>query len=336
MKTAKYLFLAAAAIAFAACSNDEDGANNGPVEAKVSASFGAESRDVNTDNTWTEGDAIGVMATNAPVSARFMTDRYKNVKYTADAAAASSAFSAETGKGIFFQYPRETVTFAAYYPYQPSAADALPGTDGVITVNTENYNLPHRQASIDFLFASGATASKDAPGLSFSGDHQFKHCMAQLNLVITASTNHGFTPEEAESVVRSSMDAAGAYKLGGLIHEGTFNVTDGTTSLTGAVVDNWDLITNVHSVKSDPSTDTFILNYPLILLPQDKRDSPLNLQITISGGAVYTNTTDIAPNLEAGKKYTYTITLKKTGMTVSGCTIAPWEEGITGSGDATM
>ena len=329
MKTAKYLFLAAAAIAFAACSNDEEGANNGPVEAKVSASFGAESRAVNTDNTWNKGDEIGIRVISAPKSGPAMTDRYKNVKYTADATGASSAFSAETGQGIFFQDASESVAFAAYYPYQPSAADALPGTDGVIPVNTKDNNTPANQASIDFLFAYGVTASKSAPGVSFSGDRQFEHQMAQLNLVITASTNHGFTAEEAAAILG---DAAGTYKLGGLIHEGKFKATTGgTTATAGTAVDDWDITSLVRNDDAATNTRT----YTLILLPQDKSGAPLNFTAAI-GGQTYTNKTNINPNLEAGKKYTYTITLKKTGMTVSGCTIAPWVEGTTGSGDATM
>lgn len=329
MKTAKYLFLAAAAMAFAACSNDEDVTDNGPVEAKVSASFGAESRAVNTDNTWAAGDAIGIMVTAAPTSGTAMTDRYKNVKYTAGSSAASSDFTAETGKGIFFQDASETVTFAAYYPYQESAANALPGTDGVITVNTQNNNATASQASIDFLFASGATASKGAPSVSFSGnDHQFKHRMAQLNLVITASTDHGFTADEAAAILG---DAVGTYKLGGLVHEGTFNVTDGMTATTGTAVTNWDITSLVHSDNNTTSTRT----YTLILLPQDKSGAALPFTVVI-GEQTYTNTTNINPKLEAGMKYTYTITLKKTGMTVSGCTIAPWNEGTTGSGDGTM
>ena len=64
MKT-KYLMIATVAMLLTACSNDENEVNDGPVEAKVSASFGAKSRAVNTDNTWAANDAIGVMVTKA-------------------------------------------------------------------------------------------------------------------------------------------------------------------------------------------------------------------------------------------------------------------------------
>ena len=66
-----------------------------------------------------------------------MEELYKNVKYTTTANTASAAnFTAPEGQGIFFQDASETVTFAAYAPYQASAANALPGTDGVISNST--------------------------------------------------------------------------------------------------------------------------------------------------------------------------------------------------------
>lgn len=332
MKTVKYLFLAAAAMTLAACSNDENEIDNGPVEARVSAAFGPVTRTVNKDNTWTAStDKIGIMVTHAPTSTTAMTDRYKNVEYTAQTSGKSSNFSAETGKGIFFQDASETVTFAAYYPYQASTnAGTLPGTshNGVVEVNTQNNNTAEKQVSIDFLFASGATATKGNPTVSFSASNEFKHKMAQLKLVVKASTDHGFTDAEAADILGT---ADGTYKLGGLAHTGTFKVTDGTTDVTGNAVSEWDIT----GLASDDNEGTKTRTYTLILLPQDKSGTPLTFTAKI-GGQTYTNSATIAPNLEAGKQYTYTITLKKKGLTVSGCTIAQWETGASGSGDAEM
>ncbi|WP_455967379.1 fimbrillin family protein [Bacteroides fluxus] len=332
MKTVKYLFLAAAAMTLAACSNDENEIDNGPVEARISAAFGPVTRAVNTDNTWTAStDKIGIMVTHAPTSTTAMTDRYKNVEYTAQTSGESSNFSAETGKGIFFQDASETVTFAAYYPYQASTnAGTLPGTshNGVVEVNTQNNNTAEKQVSIDFLFASDATASKGKPTVSFSSSNEFKHKMAQLKLVIKADTDHGFTDAEAADILGS---ADGTYKLGGLVHAGTFKVTDGTTDVTGNAVSEWDITKLACSDNKNTKTRT----YTLILLPQDKNGASLTFTAKI-GGQTYTNSATIAPKLEAGKQYTYTITLKKKGLTVSGCTIAEWETGGSGSGDAEM
>lgn len=119
-----------------------------------------------------------------------------------------AAFAAATEAGIFFQDATETVTFAAYYTYQTSTnAGTLPGTDGAITVNTKDNNTKsdskNKQAKIDFLFASGATASKTSPTVEFkdnagtSGTNsQFQHRMAQLKLEVKTSTDYGFTDTE--------------------------------------------------------------------------------------------------------------------------------------------
>lgn len=340
MKTVKYLFLAAT-MTLAACSNDENEVNNGPVEARITAGLGTVTRAVNMNDEWAENDEIGVMVTKVEQSGigttSGMVDRYKNVKYITEHGGGTATFEAEAGKGIFFQDATETVTFAAYYPYHTSTdASTLPGA---IAVNTKDNNTDANQAKIDFLFASGATASKSNPAVEFkdnsgSGtDCQFKHKMAQLKLVIVGSTADGFTEEEAKAVCAN----ASKYDLGGLIHEGAFtlSVSDGTATgtaaTTGAAVNDWDI---TGCVKADEES-AYTRTYTLVLLPQNCSSSALNFQATI-GGQTYKNSTNINPNLEAGNTYTYTITAKKKGLEVSGCTIGPWTSGGTGSGDAEM
>lgn len=343
MKTVKYLFLAAA-MTLAACSNDENEVNNGPVEARITAGFGAMSRAVNTDNTWAKNNEIGVMVTKVEQSGGSgttsgMVDRYKNVEYTTKQGGSSATFEAEPGKGIFFQDATETVTFAAYYPYKESTnASTLP----TITVNTKDNNIDANQAKIDFLFASGATASKSSPTVEFKDNSsvsggtncQFLHKMAQLKLVIVGSTADGFTADEAKAVCANGS----TYKLGGLIHDGTFTLSvsagtaTGTAATTGTTtVSEWEI---TGCVKAD-NESAYTRTYTLVLLPQDCSSSALNFQATI-GGQTYTNNKDIKPNLQAGNTYTYTITAKKKGLEVSGCTIGPWTPSTGGSGDATM
>ena len=121
----------------------------------------------------------------------------------------------------------------------------------------------------------------------------------------------------------------GSFNLGGLIHEGTFNVTDGTTATTGSEVADWDISGCKYTDAATTRT------YSLILLPQDLSGKALNVEVGI-GGQTYSNSDAINPNLQAGYTYTYTITVKKSGLVVSGCTITNWNTGSTGSGDAVM
>ncbi|WP_294609203.1 fimbrillin family protein [uncultured Bacteroides sp.] len=341
---AKYLMIATVATMLAACSNDENEVNNGPVEARITAGVsGPSTRAV--DDKWKTSDNIGVRVesvtgTTAGIDSK-MADSYKNVKYTASTLTnddKTATFTpATTGAGIFFQDANETVTFTAYAPYQESAANALPGTegDGVIDVNTDG-SIDNTQAGsqekIDFLFASGATASKSSPAVTFADktselngtDCSFKHKMARLKLVLKVSTSDGF-------VAGDMVKTGNTFKLSGLKHEGTFNVTTGVTSVTSTnATSDWEITSFKHTDAENVRT------YSLILLPQDVSQNGLKLAITIDEQVYTTKDNAIKPNLEAGKSYSYEITAKKQGLKVEGCTITPWVSNTTTGGNATM
>ena len=321
----KFFIFAAAALTLAACSNDENmEMTDGPVAARITAGLSAPTtRAIGTN--W-NADEIGVWVKDAPASD--METLYKNVHYTTDSKEATATFTATTGEGIFFQDATETVTFAAYAPYQPSEDnETLPGDNGKVDVDTETNNTETLQEDIDFLFAEGATATRTDNTVTFAdntasggADHSFHHKMAQLNVVFQTSSMDGFNESDI---------FGGSFNLGGLVHDGTFNVTDGTTALTGEPLDSWDISGCKYTDAATTRT------YSLILLPQDLTNKALNVKVGI-GGQTYSNNNTINPNLQAGYTYTYTITVKKSGLEVSGCTITNWNTGSTGSGDAEM
>lgn len=323
----KYLIFAATALTLAACSNDDENLNGEPVAAQVTAGIvGVQTRAIGTN--WSGTEEIGVFVTN---STSGMDNLYKNIKYQITNSGATGNFTAAY-EDIYFQDAAETVTFAAYAPYQESSAsNEFPGglADGVVDVKTDNMNTATDQEKIDFLFASGAVASRRDNIVSFADatpeipndadDHSFHHKMAQLNVVFQVSTG-GFAANQIFD---------GSFNLGGLVHDGTFNVTDGTTALTGEPLDSWDISGCKYMDAATTRT------YSLILLPQDLTSKALNVKVGIDG-QTYSNSDAINPNLQAGYTYTYTITVKKSGLEVSGCTITNWNAGSTGSGDAVI
>ena len=321
----RFFIMAAAALTLAACSNDENmEMTDGPVAARITAGLSAPTtRAIGTN--W-NADQIGVWVKDAPASE--METLYKNVPYTTTSTSATAEFTATTGEGIFFQDADETVTFAAYAPYQESDAnETLPGNNGKVDVKTDNMNTATDQEKIDFLFAEGATATRTNYTVTFADntasggdDHSFHHKMAQLNVVFQTSFMDGFNESDI---------FGGSFNLGGLVHDGTFNVTDGTTALTGEPLDSWDISGCKYTDAATTRT------YSLILLPQELSSNPLNVAVTING-QTYRNNTTINQDLEPGNSYTYTITVKKSGLVVSGCTITPWTNGTGGSGDAKM
>lgn len=307
----KYIFLATAAIAMTACNNDYSG--NGPVEAIITAGVGTpQSRAVN--DLW-EKDRIGVMVTDAPASN--MEDLYKNVEYTTETDGEASAYFTAATKGIFFQDAGEEVTFAAYGPYQASAPDALPGNEGVISGSTELQSERELQKAFDYIYASGATSNRTSQIVKFEGANQFSHKMTRLIITVKTSDKDGFTADEV---------TGGTYTLGGLNHNGQFDVTTGTAQATATAAAEaagaWSLTDN--SLKTE-DTETKTVTFTSILYPQTLQNA---LTFTaIVAGQTYTNNTGIKPALVAGQSYTYTITVKKTGISLKGCTIADWGTG---------
>ena len=193
----RFFAFAALALTLAACNNDNENLNDGPVAAKFTADiYESVSTRVNQDGTdWTDGDCIGITGAG-----------FINIPYVRE----SGQFVPED-KTIYFN-DTETHTFHAYYPYQSDG--------GTVTVSTA---ADKQGTGIDFLFASGATGNTHNPTVSFTGDHTFHHCMSLIK----------FTFKPGDGLIFNGMEPAD-YTLDGLKHEGTFDTATGTTAVTAA------------------------------------------------------------------------------------------------------
>lgn len=202
MKTRFFAF-AALALTLAACNNDNENLNDGPVAAKFIADITPATR-VNSEGTdWTDGDRIGVTGAG-----------FTNVPYKRE-----YGMFVPDGTVIYFD-DTETKTFNAYYPYQAEG--------GTVTVSTA---ADKQGTGIDFLFASGATGDTHNPEVSFTDktdkggpDNSFQHCMSLIK----------FTFKAGDGIIFNGMEPAD-YTLDGLKHEGTFDTATGTTAVTAAV-----------------------------------------------------------------------------------------------------
>lgn len=309
MKTKNYFFLAAVAIALAACNNDDNA--NAPVAAQITAGVSGQATKAVND-VW-EADEIGVTVSDAPNSD--METVYRNVKYTTDATTASAA-NFTSADPIWFMDSEEQVTFSAYGPYQSELA-----ADGAVAVNTAKQATRAEQRTFDFIYAAGAKASKSAPKVEFkkmsdTETHAFAHRMTRLVIVVKAG-----------DLVSFDEVKAAALSLGGLKHSGTFNAYTGVAAASGDATADWSLST---AAMKEVGTDA--VTFSAILLPQTLA-SALTFKATIAD-VNYVNNTAINPALKAGTSYTYTITVKRTALEVSGCVIEPWSEGTGGSGEA--
>ena len=302
MKKFRFLYIAAAALLFAACANEEDGiGNSGPVAATVKADIVKNITRATTGNTWSENDAIGVNVTSKGYTIG------DNVKYTTTG---DGKFTSDNP--IYFADARETVNFNAYYPYQENV-------DGNGIVN--NWNMAEvkegEPCPADFLFATGATATKSSPQVQFTGDNQFKHCMSMIRLTFKAGD--GINPYNA--ILKNQLKLKGIYKTGS-INTQTGEVTIyGDRGIYESDVDN-------KSLKNGATCE-------FIVFPQSLDNNKMDIELEVAdNGTINTYTTSLTSStnneFKGGYLYTYPIRINNTGVVIENAGITAWlpsEEG---------
>lgn len=287
MKTRFFAF-AALALTLAACNNDNENLNDGPVAAKFTADiYESVSTRVNQDGTdWTDGDCIGITGAG-----------FINIPYVRE----SGQFVPED-KTIYFN-DTETKTFNAYYPYQAEG--------GTVTVSTA---ADKQGTGIDFLFASGATGDTHNPEVSFTDktdkggpDNSFQHCMSLIK----------FTFKAGDGIIFNGMEPAD-YTLDGLKHEGTFDTATGTTAVTEAA-------NSPITMQLGGATTSQVIILPQEVnssLELKVSFNGLDYTTTLPNPSK-----PEANQFSAGYAYTYNITLNNKGITVEEPEITPWEPG---------
>ena len=307
MKKFKILYIAAAALLFAACANEEDGiGNSGPVAATVQADIVKNVTRTTVDDTWSKNDAIGVYASSSGYTTG---DNKKYVTTNGD----GTFEAADNNNIIYFKDNKET-TFSAYYPYSESL------TDGKMDWNMAEVEA-NQPCKADVLFASGATASKASPTVNFTdAEHRFKHCMSLVEFKIKPGQG-----------VKNNNYKFNRLELKGIFTSGKFDTKTGSVETVG---NRGSIGRNFYDVSFENEE-----RFAYIMLPQSLESNKMDIDIYL---LLYDSevkyTTSITPTtngqFEGGKKYTYNITVKNTGITIEKANIVPWENGDSSDLDA--
>lgn len=306
----KYYLLAATALAFAACSSDEDSVQTleKPVAMAFSADiYGANTRVSDEGTAFTQDDEIGIVAIkdNALESTQF------NIKYTRGADNSSPEFTATTP--YYFQDTQE-VTFHAYYPYKSTPTSSSPTIS--IDTKSENQTEDGRKAN-DILFAKLSTTYAN-PKVNFTDNNAFKHQLSRLKLKVVAGTDKGI----------SDLSKLTAYKIAtSLTLDATFNVQAGTLTAGSTT-------SNISGNASSASGTEYSFD-PIIIVPQSVTSGKIALELTYNSQTYKTELTVEDSKFQAGNSYDYTVTINNTGLEVTSATITNWES-KTDSGTATL
>lgn len=306
MKKFKILYIAAAALLFAACANEEDGiGNNGPVAATVQADIVKNVTRATVDDTWSNNDAIGVNVTSIGYTIG------NNVKYTTTG---DGNFTSDNP--IYFADATETVNFNAYYPYQENV-------DGNGIVN--NWNMAEvkegEPCPADFLFATGATATKSSPQVQFTGDNQFKHCMSMIRLTFKAGK--GINANNA--ILKNQLKLKGIYKTGSI------NTVKGEVTISGD--------RGIYESDVDDKSLKDGVTCEFIVFPQSLDNNKMDIELDVAdNGTINSYTTSLPSStnneFKGGYQYTYTISINNTGVVIDNAGITKWQTIEGGSLDA--
>lgn len=283
MKT-KLFVLTTLGITLSACTNDNDEMIDGQVAAVINADISNSVLTRASGTAWADSDEIGIS------ESRF---GYTNVPYRWESGKFTPA-----GTIIFFQDDDPT-TFSAYYPYN---------ADGGTLTATTDATAQQNQPAIDFLYATGATASTHNPEVNFTDDTDaggtdcsFHHCMSQITLTFEAGSGVDFT----------TIKPTG-YALSGLVLEGSFDTTTGTAETDDATAAQ-DLDMTLTNGALTSSVILFPQSTTSIELSVNYNSQPYTATLTIPDGA-----------LKAGNNYTYTVTVRNKDLSVSSATISDW------------
>lgn len=313
MNKKNYIFIALAALAITACSNEEitPGGENSTGEARFSATIdGPVTRAVDQD--WEPNDEIGITAK----STDGMTDYTNICYYTPDNT--GNFLSKDESRKIYYQSNAQ-VNFTAYYPWND-----LNGGN-TISADTRNQKL---QNTFDFLWSQTDGQKKDNNGkVTF----EFKHKMAKVVLTIKRGADVSF--DEVKEAVLG---------LGGFYHVSTFDVSDGSTDRENMdeMSQDWQFAGNTANPDYNaPFVDNAdkTLSYTLIVFPQ-AFDNALTFSAKLTGRQTFVAALDFTAANEdagdaeaknewvAGRQYNIGIKLNKSGISVTGCTIADWDQ----------
>ena len=297
MKKNNIIAIAAIALTFTACSNDNDfTTNNEGKDTPISLSVGVGELSVvtraesNTTTPLTTG-ALGLYITKN--GDKNIIDKYlcNNAQFTYN-----NGWSC--GTTYYWAADNATIDYVAYHPYQST-----------VTGNCISWDVTSQDSgNLDLLYQN---ASNVANTDSHSIDITLGHVCSKL--VVNVSK---LGSEIAEGKTISSI------KIGGLKAKGNFYLFADSNNGHGA--GSWDPDVNPADIgmKSITANEGMNSTYEAILIPQT---APFTLTISLSNNSEYQLAVP-SQTFAAGTCYTLTIQVGQDKVTIGNITQTPWQD----------
>lgn len=299
-----YLIPAIAALALAACSNNENepagGTDGQPVPVEFRASVGVtETRAV--DQTWLANDAIGIFMVKAGQTfvPEHISEKAENIRYVVDATGTNGSFSpAPDGTTIYYPMDNSEVDFYAYSPQGNVTKEETSPYHYLYAVNVATQT---DQEALDLLYSNNVKEKKKTDKTAAL---TFNHQLCKV--ILTVEPGAGVSDDDLSGLT---------VKVDGQNTTATFDLTAGALKADAA---------NTAAITLHKQADAYV--YEAILLPDAATSRTFEFDLNNGHDAPFTWKMDKA--LTAGSKYTYTVKLNRTGAEVTG-QIGSWnaEEG---------
>ena len=301
MSNMKYvLFIAAAALALAACTGDEN-LNDGPVAIQLSSSLEVQTRAASgiQDSAFYEGESVDVFVTEAVEADESATTTYPQpLTYTTGT---NGTMTPPTGGQPYFPTSGNGVNIHAYYP---SEAVTDMGASGVaFTVKADQSTDAAYKAS-DLTFGTAANpVSRQSSAIPVT----FRHLLSKITVNLTSGDGNPSLDGATVSLMNVCLDAQ-ITPSDGTVAEGTGTQDESVTVTTGtggsAVIPVQTVINGKQFIRVQLQTGN-------------------NLYYTLPQNATF----------QSGKVYTYNIKVNLTDLEVTS-SITDWTTDGDYSGDS--
>ena len=293
----KYFILAAAALSFAACSNNESDnqVQNPDNVIRLNASVGEITRAATAiqSQAFDEDALINIEVTPSA------TNTTISKVYKAGAAVGYVNSLTPNGSETPFTWPATgTVAIKAFYP------STVTSNGTTFSVETDQSDATNYKAS-DLMYATPIAAqAKQAGAVGLT----FNHALTKIIVNLTAGTG------VEESDIAACTVTLSAKK---------------TAAITSGVA-------GTASTASDAATITAGLgaNNAAIIVPQEYAANADFITVTTAGNHSKTFQLSAEKSFEAGKVYTYNLTVNMSEITLQSTTITDWEKGNGDNGES--
>lgn len=331
----KQLILAAAALALAACSNDENlNQNNGPVEIRLSSGIEVQTRAThNLDKQLADGEEVHVWVDDAGTS---VSPLYENNLLTKSGgedgtlSGGTTMYFPQTGNNvnIYALHGNMTLTGNTFPENTPLTHTVAADQRSSITTAGQGY-----QGS-DLVYAKSTDVTRN--GVPTTVELNFHHLLSKIEVVLIEGDGDGDFLDNISTlqVLGTKLNADFTLTKAGAAYGKNTENQDGIEVTASGDPTPISLDTGVSDASAEAANQ--VLN-EAIIVPQEIAANTPFIKITLAQngeqGSVFTYNLEKATTFESGKKYRYVITVRETELKVTS-SIEPWINGSTTPGFA--